>query len=735
MYRAGNSVEQVFGGTVIKQGDRTPLGFNFRTENGELVDLTGSTVQVKLASNKGVVLEKEATISDEYTAQFTIGSQDITGAGDMRIEFIVTYPGGTIEKFPSDDWQRIRITPTLEDVEKYGVGYITFEKLTDEFQNQFDEFTGGVDQQIDYQKQRVDNLIKSTPQPSEIVDARLDESGNLFSNLKNHLDNKGNKINILLNKLDGFVSVLEYQNKKVAIATGYDWEPAIRAAIEVARPNRKTVLLNVGEMLVNNTVIFYRYTKIQGWGRDVSTLKLADGANCDVMKSYMFDTYKGTNIVGSTESATNINVPIAFELRDFAIDGNMDNNTGGGGLIIYGKHYVIDNVIVKRAADVGFYTEYGTNDIYEAEDTPETQINIEIHETGRENMIFNGPSDISLKRAYCGWAGKKYSDSKYFAGRKVDSVVIMKGCEIGEMHAFENQYGYAFRFTGSTTRIHADLLIGESTHGCFNIEQGVSGNISKLRAHSNRSDVNPYVLIDSDLGVTIPGLDLRKYANDGKATMLQINKENYDIEGFVLGNASGGSKGNGVVVNTHHGKLNVDIRYLHNDGTTQYYGLITNQTGVFKRNHITARIQGCDNAWYNPNKGVGSTYNITMNFNSANGNTGFTGQPKNTHLETWNVHSDNNGEYRSTDYTRLVANSINLATTNEQTLTFAHYYLYAPTLDQVQTQLVDTTALTDYEVAYIKVVSADATNVTVKVKLKTASVTTGQWASLRVGIR
>jgi len=214
MYLAGNSVEQVFGGTVIKQGDRTPLGFNFRTENGELVSLTGTTVQVKVASDKGVVLEKQATISDEYTVQFAIGSQDITGAGDMRIEFTVTYPGGTIEKFPSDDWQRIRITPTLEDVEKYGVGYITFEKLTEELQNQFDEFTGDVNQQIDDQKQRVDNLISSTPQPSEIVDARRDENGNSFTNLKAHLDDKGNKINVLQKRFALSVADMKSVNVK-----------------------------------------------------------------------------------------------------------------------------------------------------------------------------------------------------------------------------------------------------------------------------------------------------------------------------------------------------------------------------------------------------------------------------------------------------------------------------------------------------------------------------------------
>ncbi|MDP1383048.1 hypothetical protein Q8G31_23820 [Priestia megaterium] len=731
MYRAGNSVEQVFGGTVIKQGDRTPLGFNFRTENGELVYLTGSTVQVKVASDKGVVLEKEAAISDEYTAQFAIGSQDITGSGDMRIEFIVTYPGGTIEKFPSDDWQRIRITPTLEDVEKYGVGYITFEKLTDEFQNQFDEFTGGVDQQIGYQKQRVDNLINSTPQPSEIVDARLDESGNIFSNLKALLDDKGMKINKLLKKNEWFVSIYEY----VHLVIGDDWYFAIQQAINDTKETKKAVLVPYGRFGKSKELTIYRYTKLFGIGKDLSEIYNLNGSNCDIIKTYKFDTYTGTTITGSTEDAANLDVPIAFEIRDLALDGNFANNTSGYGLRIYGKHYLIDNVIIKRVPDVSFYSEYGNNYIYKAEDTPETFINLEVHESGGENVIFNGPSDISITRLYCGWAGKKYGDSKYFAGEKVHSVTFLKGAELGELHAFENEYGYAFRFAGSSARYHADLIIGESAHGSVRQDQGASLNASIIRSHSNRSNVNPNILINSDLGSICTGLDIRRYATDGTAPCLQINKENYHFEGFVLGNASGGSKGNGVVVNSHHGKIDVDIRYLHNDGTTQYYGLITNQTGVFKRNHITARIQGCDNAWYNSNKGIGSTYNIAMNFNSANGNTGFTGQPKNTHLETWNVHSDNNGEYRSTDYTRLVANSINLATTNEQTLTFAHYYLYAPTLDQVQTQLVDTTALTDYEVAYIKVVSADATNVTVKVKLKIASVTTGQWASLRVGIR
>lgn len=447
------------------------------------------------------------------------------------------------------------------------------------------------------------------------------------------------KASLLEKKNDFFVSIYQYEKLKV----GNDWYPAIQQAIEDTKGTKKMVLIPYGVFEVSNTITIYRYTKLIGLGRDLSTIRLMNGKNVDIIKTYKFDTYKGTSITGSTEGLSNIDVPIAFEIRELALDGNYDNNTSGYGLRIYGKHYVLDNVIIKRAAEVGFYSEYGSNDIYEAEDTPETQINLEVHETGGENFIFNGPADISIHRLYCGWAGKKYGDSKHFTGRKVDSAVFQKGCEIGESHAFENQYGYAYRFTGSSTRIHADLLIGESAHGCFSIEQGVSGNISKLRAHSNRSNTNPYVLVDSDIGINIPGLDVRKYSTDGTATMVQVNKENVKLRGIVMGNSSGGSKGNGVVLNSHHCELNVNIRYIKNDGATPYYGLITNQTGVFKRNMVTAQIHGCDNSWYNPFAGAGSIYNITMNYNSTNSQTGRTGVAKNTGKEIWNIIEEDSG--------------------------------------------------------------------------------------------
>lgn len=180
MYKAGNSVEQVYGGSVIKQGDRTPFGFMFRDENGETVSLKNATVKIKLANEKALLLEKDAVLTDEYTATFSIGQEDITGSGDMRLEFTVTYANGLQEKFPSDDWQRIKITPTLEDIGKTGVAYITFEKMKAEFSQRFDGF----------QDQLNSIVAESGNSNPEIVQSRTDIDGNSSANLKSRLDSE-----------------------------------------------------------------------------------------------------------------------------------------------------------------------------------------------------------------------------------------------------------------------------------------------------------------------------------------------------------------------------------------------------------------------------------------------------------------------------------------------------------------------------------------------------------------
>ncbi|MED3923712.1 hypothetical protein P4594_01370 [Priestia megaterium] len=51
----------------------------------------------------------------------------------MRLEVTVTYSSGLQEKFPSDDWLRIKIALTLDDIIQTGVAYLAFKKMKAKF--------------------------------------------------------------------------------------------------------------------------------------------------------------------------------------------------------------------------------------------------------------------------------------------------------------------------------------------------------------------------------------------------------------------------------------------------------------------------------------------------------------------------------------------------------------------------------------------------------------------------
>lgn len=145
---AANGVTLISGGNVIKQGDETPFVFELNGEKGEVVDLTGATVEIKLANSRALVVEKQATVNTDNTVSFSLGEDDVTGYGDMRLEFIVTYPGGIKEKFPADGFQRIKITPSLEYAETGGIAYVTVEQIKQEFQQQINAFKSDVNQTL-----------------------------------------------------------------------------------------------------------------------------------------------------------------------------------------------------------------------------------------------------------------------------------------------------------------------------------------------------------------------------------------------------------------------------------------------------------------------------------------------------------------------------------------------------------------------------------------------------------
>jgi 5-hydroxyisourate hydrolase-like protein (transthyretin family) len=123
-----NSVHLIGGGNVIKQGDETPLTFQLNDESGQPVDLAGATVTVRMANSQIVVLTKQVTVNDDNTVSFAITSDEATGHGEMRLEFVVNKEGKQ-EIFPAQGFQQITIQPSLGSLDSGYVAVITLEEF------------------------------------------------------------------------------------------------------------------------------------------------------------------------------------------------------------------------------------------------------------------------------------------------------------------------------------------------------------------------------------------------------------------------------------------------------------------------------------------------------------------------------------------------------------------------------------------------------------------------------
>lgn len=145
-------MQLIKGGNVIKQGHDFKLDFNLFDSEGMLVDLSGATVGFKLAQSIGaVVLSGVATV--EGIGHISISVNSDIGYGAMRVEFTST-KGGIVHKFPSDDFVRLSITPSLDDLGYTSVNTITVE----EFKKQIEEATGYAINQGDRAKEYSDNI-------------------------------------------------------------------------------------------------------------------------------------------------------------------------------------------------------------------------------------------------------------------------------------------------------------------------------------------------------------------------------------------------------------------------------------------------------------------------------------------------------------------------------------------------------------------------------------------------
>jgi hypothetical protein len=108
------------------------------------------------------------------------------------------------------------------------------ETLSDKFER--------VDSDIAAQKSRVDVQISSIPQPSEVLDIRIDRNGNIFSIAKDRIDAEQKKIEDAYQAKNGF----NYNSLKERLDSTDDYAESLNSDISVIENNVTTLRNDVG---------------------------------------------------------------------------------------------------------------------------------------------------------------------------------------------------------------------------------------------------------------------------------------------------------------------------------------------------------------------------------------------------------------------------------------------------------------------------------------------------------
>lgn len=122
---------------------------------------------------------------------------------------------------------------------------------------------------------------------------------------------------------------------------------------------------------------------IVGQGREITTIKLLNGSNADLIYGHLADTLWGTGSSAGIQG---------FGLFDLTLDGNRANNlTYGACIAIYGEELYFSNLFVKNARGRGIRTEWADGDsVYGMESYFE---NVRIDTCGQHGWDCNGPHD------------------------------------------------------------------------------------------------------------------------------------------------------------------------------------------------------------------------------------------------------------------------------------------------------------------------------------------------------
>jgi hypothetical protein len=212
------------------------------------------------------------------------------------------------------------------------------------FRNDLNDNFSDIASDMQEQKSRVDNLIRNNPQPSEVVDLRVDTDGVEHPTANDRIVSDYNKVNEQLADIatdnEGIkhdsaaarIKIIEDHVPQLALATFYngDWGQALQKAINKYNGSRGQILLPPEFIDIGSNTIDLGSTSLIGWGKDVGGI-----------------TGSGDVILQTTNSNTDIT-----HLKDVHVHtkGNTGlflnkvwNSLANAGLEMSGVHFTADN--------------------------------------------------------------------------------------------------------------------------------------------------------------------------------------------------------------------------------------------------------------------------------------------------------------------------------------------------------------------------------------------------------
>lgn len=300
---------------------------------------------------------------------------------------------------------------------------------------------------------------------------------------------------------------------------------------------------------------------LRGQGLDKSKIGSLSGWSGNILETYDFAALEAADTADTDDGC-----PVSYGAINCVVDGDgydgTVSDTQGYGVRLYGRKLVLQNLIIGRVAGIGLYTSFPAVPSYTSFDSiTDTKYSvirdIEITETGYEGFVFNGPTDQLLHNIFVGYpAGSRFDSydttgpktSLLFPGEQIHGFRVLRSCEIGFVHSFDNEYGFAVyvkRQAGDpAVRLYGKYLMGENAYGGVFIDSNVKGKINFIETHNNSrgpttggaysasAGLNAHFDCQSDLGFVAEVVSERLNDEQG-STAWDLSGINLDINGQI----------------------------------------------------------------------------------------------------------------------------------------------------------------------------------------------------------